>query len=105
MRLYIAGPMTGFHDFNYPAFRAAETALRAAGYDVENPVDNDDGKEHPWNWFMKAALAQVIVCQGIAVLDGWHNSKGAWLEVTVAKALSMQVETVDVWLRRAETAA
>ena len=32
--LYIAGPMTGHHEFNYPAFRVAADALTRAGYTV-----------------------------------------------------------------------
>lgn len=32
MIVYIAGPMTGLPDLNYPAFNAAEEALTAAGH-------------------------------------------------------------------------
>jgi hypothetical protein len=40
--LYIAGPMTGIPDSNYPAFNQAEIELRAAGYDVLNPVASEE---------------------------------------------------------------
>ena len=33
-RVYVAGPMTGIENFNYPAFNAAADALRAQGYQV-----------------------------------------------------------------------
>ena len=35
-RIYIAGPMTGLPDFNYPAFNAAAARMRALGFEVEN---------------------------------------------------------------------
>ncbi len=47
MRLYIAGPMTGLPDFNYPAFEEARAQLESEGYAVLCPTDNDDGDEHP----------------------------------------------------------
>lgn len=31
-RLYVAGPMSGLPDHNYPAFREAATRLRDLGY-------------------------------------------------------------------------
>ena len=40
MIVYIAGPMTGLPDLNYPAFNAAEEALTAAGHAVLNPARN-----------------------------------------------------------------
>ena len=39
MIIYIAGPMTGRPDLNFPAFHAAATTLRDAGFDVVNPAE------------------------------------------------------------------
>ncbi|MCY1527250.1 hypothetical protein D9M68_623110 [compost metagenome] len=39
-RIYLAGPMTGLPEFNYPAFHAEAARLRALGYQVENPAEN-----------------------------------------------------------------
>jgi len=41
MRVYIAGPMSGIPQFNFPAFKAAARALRAIGYDVICPAETD----------------------------------------------------------------
>ena len=38
-RIYIAGPMTGIPEHNYPAFHAAVAKLRAGGDAVSRPVD------------------------------------------------------------------
>lgn len=39
-RVYLAGPMTGIADYNFPAFNAAAARLRAVGFDVVNPADH-----------------------------------------------------------------
>ena len=46
-RVYLAGPMTGYPDYNYPAFHCAAEQYRAAGFDVVSPAElhgNDFGK-------------------------------------------------------------
>lgn len=39
--LYIAGPMSGIPQFNFPAFIAAAAALRALGYTIISPAETD----------------------------------------------------------------
>lgn len=39
--LYIAGPMSGIPQFNFPAFIAAAAALRAQGYTIISPAETD----------------------------------------------------------------
>ena len=103
MRLYIAGPMTGLPEFNYPAFRAAEAALRADGYEVLSPVEAErhnptPGTPQTWAWYMRHCLRMVADADGIALLDGWWRSRGASLEVHVARALELPTEPVEHWL-------
>lgn len=43
MRVYIAGPMTGLPEYNFPAFHAAAKAWRDAGWEVLNPAEAFDG--------------------------------------------------------------
>ncbi|WP_457825134.1 DUF4406 domain-containing protein, partial [Staphylococcus aureus] len=33
-RIYVAGPMSGLPELNFPAFHAAAAELRAQGFDV-----------------------------------------------------------------------
>jgi nucleoside 2-deoxyribosyltransferase len=105
MTIYIAGPMTGIPDFNYPAFREAETLLKDAGHTCLNPADSElenvSGAPMPWTWYMRRALAMVITSDGIALLPGWENSPGANLEVTVARALQLPVMALNAWLANA----
>lgn len=96
MSLYIAGPMSGYDSFNYPAFFDAEAALRAAGYDTLNPARNS--KQSSWDDYMRAAIAQVIQAAGVAVLPDWQMSAGAALEVHIAHALRVPVHSVTHWV-------
>lgn len=112
--LYIAGPMSGLPDYNYPAFRDAASILAKAGYGVLNPVDNEKKRTDdtrwvadnhaPWSWYMRRSLEQIAVADGMAVLPRWQNSKGASLEVDLALQLGMKVATVDAWAHDAERA-
>lgn len=102
--LYIAGPMTGYPDFNRPAFFMAEEDLRTAGFEVLNPARHEqDGRS--WEDFMRIDLADVLRADGVAVLLWWEQSRGASLEVQVATALKIPVKSVSGWqIERGEAA-
>jgi Domain of unknown function (DUF4406) len=95
-RLYVAGPMSGYPGFNYPAFRRATAALRAAGYAVECPAENPE--QSCWEDYLRLGLGQVLAVDGVATLPDWRESRGAALEVHVAHALGLPVLPVDRWL-------
>ena len=90
-RVYVAGPMTGIEDFNFPAFNAEANRLRAAGWHVENPADHGhvDGAE--WGDYLRYDIWRLATCEAIHLLPGWKKSRGAKLEVHIAKALGMKV--------------
>lgn len=94
--LYIAGPMSGYNAFNYPAFFDAETALRACGYDPLNPARNP--KQSSWDGYMRCGIAQVLQADGVATLPDWQMSAGAALEVHIAHALRVPVHSVAHWV-------
>ncbi|QYC55130.1 hypothetical protein SEA_BOILGATE_50 [Mycobacterium phage Boilgate] len=90
--LYIAGPMTGLADFNRPAFRVMADRLRRKGYRVVNPAElPGETLNNPWDWYMRRDLAELVKCDGIVLLPGWEQSKGARLEHHVAVTLGMTV--------------
>lgn len=81
---YIAGPMTGRPDWNYPAFMEAEAWLRERfpGDTVLNPTTQFDGDTTlPRGTYLRHALANVASCDRILLLPGWTDSEGACLEV------------------------
>jgi hypothetical protein len=101
MKIYIAGPMTGYPDFNYPAFDAAFVELRKKGYEAISPAvwDTTDPKKiKPWEFYTRAGLELMLKADAVATLKGWDESKGAGLEVYVARALEMPVKPLEDWL-------
>jgi nucleoside 2-deoxyribosyltransferase len=89
--IYIAGPMTGIPEFNFPAFHAAAATLRAYGYEVVSPAEIPAEADKPWDYYMRKDLAEMLKCDTIYLLRGWDKSKGACLEKHIAEALGMMV--------------
>lgn len=106
MKIYIAGPMSGYPEFNFPAFNAAAKKLRDEGWTVFNPAEKDSEKEvqndssfatgnpqelmsNGWN-FREAYLwdiTKIIEGDAIYMLPGWEQSPGARGEHTVATVM------------------
>lgn len=97
MKLYIAGPMTGLPEFNYPAFMDAERRLIEAGYEVENPAR--PGQVDGWTWrdYMKRGISQLVLCDGVALLPGSEKSWGACIERDLAMSLGMRCAGLPYW--------
>lgn len=90
-RVYIAGPMTGLPELNYPAFNAAAARLRALGFEVENPAENPEPHCGSWLGYMRMAIRQLSQCDGVVLLPGWQESKGARIEHQLATQLGLSV--------------
>jgi hypothetical protein len=116
MKLYLAGPMRGIPQLNFPVFHAVTEALRKQGYEIHSPaeedisrygvdpsVGNDEGSEE-WaveryahtGYSMRDALGHDLawicsVADGVALLPGWQVSKGALAEKATAEALGLLV--------------
>lgn len=92
MKIYIAGPMTGIPDWNFPSFNATAKKLRDAGHTVFNPAETDNGDtSRSWDYYMRKDLQMLCQADSVAVLPGWQRSRGATLEVSVAEAIGIQV--------------
>lgn len=102
MRLYLAGPMTGHKDFNFPAFMRYAELLREKGHEVVNPAE-ESLKLHgiewkgsltiaetealastPWEEYLQKDLEAIDTVEAVAILPGWDMSKGATREVNHA---------------------
>ena len=91
MKLYIAGPMTGLPDYNFPAFYAAAAHLRGMGHEVVNPAELPAPDDPTWEKYLRGALRAMLTCEAVVLLPGWVKSNGARLERMVADRLRMPV--------------
>jgi len=99
--LYIAGPMSGLPDSNYPAFTLAATLLRGAGFTVLNPAENPTPADPTWENWMRLAIGQLVQADGVALLGGWTGSRGALIEEKLARTLGMPRHEYRAWLTEA----
>jgi hypothetical protein len=97
--------MTGYPQFNFPAFQAAADRLRAEGHRILSPHEldspavqsaawaspdgtlDDHGKiaGETWGDILARDVKTVAdLVSGVIVLDGWASSRGARLETFVA---------------------
>lgn len=117
MKLYIAGPMRGIAFFNMHAFDYVKEKLIEQNHIVFSPVDFDrtiygkdvfdlniDGNIDNINSNLKFNLRTSLcadlkwICEhaeGIVMLSGWKNSKGALAEYHTAKALDLNIYEFD----------
>jgi hypothetical protein len=97
VKTYLAGPMTGHPDLNFPLFHAEARRLRDSGHEVVNPADINVDPTKGWEDCMRADIAALVTCDAIALLPGWVHSRGALLEHHIATQLGLQViELLDL---------
>lgn len=96
MNIYISGKISG--DKNYrKKFLDAETRLFDAGHYPVNPAACvPDGAD--WQSAMRTALRLMLKSEGVALLDDWHDSKGAMIEARLARVMGIPVKPVEEWL-------
>lgn len=96
MRIYLAGPMRGYVDNNFPAFHEAADRYRKVGFEVVSPAEMDlaidpdaanvdlDTANRNFAFYMTRDLPAVLECDAIVLLEGWEDSVGALTEAYVA---------------------
>ncbi|UPU15984.1 purine trans deoxyribosylase [Stenotrophomonas virus Jojan60] len=112
-KVYLAGPMRGIEEFNFPLFLAVGEYLeREWNFEVFNPAQHDidrgfdfsgyDGTEDlsDTGFDLRQSLGDDLEFVAreadlVVVLDGWERSKGARAEVATALALGIPVVRYD----------
>ena len=95
--IYLAGKMRGVPEFNRPKFKAVASALRGMGYTVLNPAEQFSGSvDLPWETYMRRDIQLVLISEAVVMLDGWEDSPGANVELTVARAIGIPVLNEDL---------
>lgn len=112
MKVYLAGPMRGYPEFNAPAFHAAASKLRAGGHEVFSPAEesvkifgdavrkNANGDEGQMGGDEMTISRTVFhldltyIClraDAVALLPSWQKSRGATAEHAAAVALGLKI--------------
>lgn len=93
---YLAGPMTGHDDYNYPNFDKFSAELRTRGYQVVSPAEI--GRELPgepgslpYYIYVREGLRGLLDCQHLVLMPGWTESRGARKELDIADFLDMKI--------------
>lgn len=103
--VYVSGPIT-YHT-GEDRFAPVAALLEELGHVPVNPKDipkcpdescvklpheQERGWKHSWACCLKYDLASMLSeCDAILMLDGWQDSHGARLELTVASAVGFTV--------------
>lgn len=104
-RLYLAGPMTGIANLNFPLFHAEAARLRTLGHDVVNPAELNGGADElvacaamtpeelavHWLKCMRKDVVALMTCDCIALLPGWERSRGVNVERSLFINLGLPV--------------
>lgn len=96
-KVYIIGAVSGLEREAVVAkFEKAAQALKSAGMVPVNPVEVVP-ETSTWNDAMRQCIAALVTCDAVVILPDWNNSKGAYLEVMIARNLDMPqfVHTLD----------
>lgn len=104
---YIAGPMRGYPMWNSAAFDRAKEKLRKAGWNPVSPIDLDRAagmdltndsieltREDLTDCIVRDTHA-LVVCDAVVLLPGWEKSKGARVEIALAKFLDIPVLDIE----------
>lgn len=96
-RVYIAGPMSGIEELNFPAFRRAAELVAEAGWTPVSPLDLElnqdavDGGGTDRHIYLREDFRLLLDCDAILLMRGWSTSVGANAELAVARMIGLDV--------------
>lgn len=104
-KVYISGPMSDVENLNFEEFEKAEVKMKSFGFEVYNPhkffeLETKEfheslkglSKNETWIKYMKVDLIKMLKeCEFVLALNNWERSRGATLELFIAKSLGMPV--------------
>lgn len=88
-KIYIAGPMTGYDNFNRNAFNEKAEQLSSQNFIPLNPATLPDGLTQ--GQYMDICFAMIRAADAIYLLSGWKKSDGALAEYAYAKKLGLEI--------------
>jgi hypothetical protein len=94
-KIYLCGPITGDPDYEQHFLKAEEAILNkinSEGLQIKtiNPSQFPLKKE-PWEICLRYSIRTMLSCDGVALLQGWENSRGCRMELSLAGQLKIPV--------------
>lgn len=92
-KIYISGPITGLLPEEYlPKFSKADNLLKDLGFDTVNPTcDVDHSQAKTWDDYLFNDIKHLFACDGIYMLKGWRDSRGARIEHAIACEMKFKI--------------
>jgi Domain of unknown function (DUF4406) len=115
MKIYIAGPMSAYGNYNFPLFDYVTEKLRARAHEIFNPAEHAREKLGPLEKIQKMGKAELEkaireilfpdqiawICreaEGVLMLPAWQQSTGAKIERETALYFKKPVCEADTIL-------
>ncbi len=95
MRIYLAGPMRGIPDYNFPEFYKYACKLRFQGHVVFNPAELGIHQDNIREIFEAEMGWLCRNAEAVYLMPGWQASLGAIAERALAQALGLTVLELD----------
>ena len=97
--------MSGITDLNFPESEKAEIKMKSFGFEVFNPHKFEEQKTEEflnkiknsndndsWIEYMKVDIVKMLQeCEFVLALNSWERSRGATVELFLAKSLGMPI--------------
>lgn len=90
-KVYIIGKITGVEKEAYNLFDEAENKLVQNGFEAVNPMKLNHEHDRTWEAFMKNYIKAMLDCDSVYLLPNWYHSKGAIIEMELAKSLGLEI--------------
>ena len=96
-KIYISGQVAGLDKEIYEdKFNSAEEYLKTIFEEcpIANPIKFTSHMNpvlHTWSQYMLISIEELLKCEIIYMLDNWQLSKGAKIELAIAKTMEMGI--------------
>jgi hypothetical protein len=91
-KIYISGAISGLDpEVVKQKFGEAEDRLQNQGWQTVNPLKNGLPAESTWEQHMGKDIELLLGCDAIAMLPGFSKSRGAKIELAVAREIGIEV--------------
>lgn len=90
-KIYLSGKISGLPICEaIKNFESAENQLKGFA-NIVNPMRLRHDHDKSWQSYMKEDIRALIDCDAIAMLPNYESSKGALIELNLAKSLGFEI--------------